>query len=100
MNAFSIVILSIASIICYIDFFYILKNKMYYFEKGVDGKKVLASKKDALINFIIATSALVMVLVSIFELPVSNNLSNIAFIAFSFFSAYWFVKKISKYKTY
>jgi len=45
MNIFYVSILYIAIILCYIDFFYILKNNVYFLEKGPDRRRRKANKR-------------------------------------------------------
>jgi len=82
MNIFYVSILSIAIILCYIDFFYILKNNVYFLEKGPDGRRRKANKKDAWLNFSIATVMLFFVLLNNSNISNSESVSNILNIIF------------------
>lgn len=93
MNIFSIIILSVAAILCYIDFFYILKNQVYCFKKGANGQRVQASKKAAWFNFALATLSLDIVLVNIIKIPNFKVISNVLTIVLIVLFVYQFFKK-------
>lgn len=93
MNSVSIIILSVAAILSYIDFFYILKNQVYCFKKGPNGQRIQASKKAAWYNFALATLALDIILVNVAEVPNFKVISNILTVVFIVLFVYPFFKK-------
>lgn len=66
MSTLILVFLVFCSALYYIDGFYILKNKTHFFKKDFSDNKKSASIIDVILNFTIATNALIIVILDYF----------------------------------